>query len=192
MPAWRAREHLAGRALARFLLSDFGVDLLTPLSTRATGQPHVPAHPCLSVSISHSGDTVAAAVADHPVGIDVQVPMPPSRALLRRCCSSSAATALRRLPPAEQPRHFAYIWTAQEACSKAAGTGIAGAPWRIRVEVGAREGHWRGLTWRHLTGTASPYPMCLAHTSRSTDRKEETWPTNMTTRTVTRRQPMQA
>ncbi|WP_420709147.1 4'-phosphopantetheinyl transferase family protein [Streptomyces sp. NRRL S-37] len=192
MPAWRAREHLAGRALARFLLNDLGVDLLAPLSTRATGQPHVPAHPCLSVSISHSGDTVAAAVADHPVGIDVQVPVPPSRALLRRCCSPSAATALRRLPRAEQARQFAYIWTAQEACSKAAGTGIAGAPWRIRVEAGAREGRWRDLTWRHLTGTASPYPICLAHPSRPAYRKEETWSTDMTTRAVARWQPVQA
>ncbi|MEV5599409.1 4'-phosphopantetheinyl transferase superfamily protein [Streptomyces sp. NPDC052496] len=191
MPAWRAREHLAGRALARTLLTGLGLDPATPVCTRDTGQPHLPGHPHLWLSISHSEETVAAAVADHPVGIDVQVPVPPSAALLRRCCSPATAAALRRLPPAEQARHFAYIWTAQEACSKAAGTGLAGAPWRIRVDVHAREGRWRDYTWRHLTGTASPYPLCLARTSLPADRKETTWPTRTTPPHRSRPRPAQ-
>ncbi|MEU0163152.1 4'-phosphopantetheinyl transferase superfamily protein [Streptomyces sp. NPDC006261] len=164
MPPWRAREHLAGRALARTLLSkSLGLPSHTPLRSRTGGPPCVPGHPRLSVSISHSGDTVAAAVAHQPVGIDIQAPSPPSEGLLRRCCSPSAAAALRRLPPEERALHFAYLWTAQEACVKALGTGLAGAPWRIDVAPGAREGRWRRLTWRHLTDIGSPLPTCLAY-----------------------------
>ncbi|MGW0336313.1 4'-phosphopantetheinyl transferase family protein [Streptomyces sp. NPDC003011] len=104
----------------------------------------------------------AAALADHPVGIDLQEPLPPSSALIRRCCAPDDAARVCAMPARQRAVQFAYIWTAQEACVKATGRGFADAPWNIPVPLGARAGRWRNWAWRHLTHPACPYPLCLA------------------------------
>ena len=50
----------------------------------------------------------------------------------------------------------AGIWTVQEACVKAAGSGLAGRPWRIPVEVAQLHGRWRGYRWVSLAGFGVP------------------------------------
>ncbi|MFJ4620853.1 4'-phosphopantetheinyl transferase family protein [Streptomyces sp. NPDC088812] len=156
------REHRAGRLLVRRLLHEAGLSADAAVATRPEGRPYLPAHPGLCLSVSHSGTMVAAALADHPVGMDLQEPLPPSSALIRRCCAPDDAARLRALPERERAIQFAYIWTAQEACVKATGRGFADAPWNIPVPLGARAGRWRSWAWHHLTHPACPYPLCLA------------------------------
>lgn len=154
MAAWRAREHLAGRALLRLLLAEVAGegDARAPVVPEPTGRPRLSGSPDTKVSISHSGRYAAATVATGlDVGVDAQVPRPPSGALLRRCCAPGTAARLANLPPERAAPAFARIWTVQEACVKARGTGLSGAPWRVRADPGGEAG-----TWGHCAGDERP------------------------------------
>ncbi|NBH07026.1 4'-phosphopantetheinyl transferase superfamily protein, partial [Amycolatopsis sp. SID8362] len=71
------------------------------------------------------------------------------------------APAVTALPRARRAREFAWVWTVQEACVKAAGTGLGGRPWSIDVRPGALSGRWGGFTWLSLR-TRSPVPLSCA------------------------------
>jgi 4'-phosphopantetheinyl transferase len=96
-----------------------------------------------------------------PVGIDVQRPEPVTAGRLRRCGSDSARRALAALPDAEREHEYARIWAVQEACVKAAGTGLAGRPWTIPVDVGREDGEWQGLAWH--SSSEHGVPVAVAH-----------------------------
>jgi 4'-phosphopantetheinyl transferase len=172
LPAWRVPEYLACRGLLRRLLTDtVGPDAAgTPLRARPGGQPYLAGHPDIGISMSHSGGTVAAAVGvGHPVGVDVQAPTAPSAGLVARCCTPDVADALAALPPARRDIELAAIWAVQEACVKAAGTGLSGAPWRIPVGYGQATGAWGAYRWRALRGPDVP-PAACAYAAEGADR----------------------
>lgn len=151
MAPWRAREHLAGRALLRLLLAEVADEenAHAPVFPEPAGRPRLPASPDTGVSVSHSGPYTAAAVGvGLDVGVDVQAPRPPSPAMVRRCCAPGTAARLAAMAPERAARAFARIWTVQEACVKARGTGLSGAPWRVRAEPEGRAGAWGTLDWR--------------------------------------------
>ena len=165
----RSAEHPDARAVLRHLVSKVDtasemdtvseVDGLVGFSiaTRPGGQPFLPERPELAVSLSADGDWLAAAIGiGAPVGIDVQCPQRVSAGRLRRCGSPAARIALAALPDAERDREYARIWTVQEACVKAAGSGLAGRPWRIPVEVAQLHGRWRGYRWVSLARFGVP------------------------------------
>jgi 4'-phosphopantetheinyl transferase len=152
MAGWRAREFLAARGLLRDLLAE-----IEPAASGANvvlgtnGQPGMAGWPELGVSVSHDGGSVAACVGlGRSVGVDVQ--RPPDRlneAMVRRCLRCHAES-LSSLQVAERALEFAWVWTAQEACVKAEGTGLAGCPWTIDVPPRHTTGSWRGFRWRSL------------------------------------------
>lgn len=154
-PAWRASEYVLARTVLRALVAEV-LDERTargPLSALPGGRPVLTERPDLSVSVSHDGDRVAVALGvGAEVGVDVQRPLPASKGLLRKCCTPTARESLRALPDARRDHEFAWLWTVQEACVKAQGTGMAGAPWRIPVEVGQRAGTWNEHHWLSLRG----------------------------------------
>ena len=146
-------ESASARNLLRRLLADVAgvVAAAEPVAARTGGQPFLPRRPGIAVSLSHSGGWVAAAVSEiGAVGIDVQAPEPASPALLRRCCRAETRRRLSLLPGPERDLEFAWLWTAQEACVKATGEGLAGRPWTVPVTPGQREGVWRDVRWRTL------------------------------------------
>jgi 4'-phosphopantetheinyl transferase len=153
LPAWRAAEYLAARTLLRRLLADVGEPGATtlPIAARDTGQPHLPDRPDLAISLSHEGGWVAAGIGTTDIGVDVQLPSPTNLGLIRRCCTPSAQRELTDLPDAQRDLEFARIWTVQEACVKAAGSGLGGRPWTVPVEVGQRTGVWHGYRWHRLS-----------------------------------------
>jgi 4'-phosphopantetheinyl transferase len=152
MAAWRAEEFLAGRALLRRLLSEVapGAENL-PVVPGPGGKPYLPDRADLGISIAHDEGHFAAGVAvDRAVGIDVQQPaehLDPG--VVRRCVRDGHET-VNALPPAERSLAFAWIWTAQEACVKAEGSGLAGGPWTVDVGLGQTTGTWKDFTWRSL------------------------------------------
>jgi 4'-phosphopantetheinyl transferase len=153
LPAWRVPEHLAARTLLRRLVGEVvdAAAAASPLAARARGQPYLVERPDVGVSLSHTDGWVAAAVhTGGAVGVDAQAPVRAGDGLLRRCCTPTALAALARLPDAARDVEFAWIWSVQEACVKATGTGIGGLPWRIPVEVGQRTGSWRNVGWSTL------------------------------------------
>ncbi|MEU8971069.1 4'-phosphopantetheinyl transferase superfamily protein [Streptomyces monashensis] len=162
----RASEFLAVRGLLRALLAALAPALTgSVIAAHATGQPHLPRHPGTGISLSHSGGWAAAAVGfGRRVGIDIEVPTPMSPHLVRRCCSSADAARLSALPSQDRQTAFAWLWTAQEACVKALGTGLAGAPWSVPVGIGQRSGAWHGVRWC-AQYDASTIPLTCAFTA---------------------------
>ncbi|WP_370963996.1 4'-phosphopantetheinyl transferase superfamily protein [Amycolatopsis sp. cg9] len=165
-PAWHRAEFLAGRQLLRRLLRGVRPALAAlPVRADPAGKPRLAGAPNLAlpgITISHDGDRVAAAVCAHgDVGVDVQ--LPPDRlsdSAVRRCLGAHAP-AVTALPRARRAREFAWVWTVQEACVKAAGTGMGGRPWSIDVPPGALSGRWGGFTWLSLR-TRSAVPLSCA------------------------------
>ncbi|MER6472407.1 4'-phosphopantetheinyl transferase family protein [Streptomyces collinus] len=163
-PRWQRHQSLAARGLLRALLAEVrpGTEDVA-LTADARGRPALQGLPGLGVSLSHDGaddasggDLVAAAVAPgRRVGVDVQLPhgpdLPPG--LVRRCLRERAAE-LSLLPADRRALEFAWVWTVQEACVKADGTGIAGRPWSLDIPVRPSTGTQGDLTWialRHLS-----------------------------------------
>jgi 4'-phosphopantetheinyl transferase len=147
----RRRERLAARALLRRLVAEVaGADAAeTPLAADARGKPFLVGRPDVAVSLSHSDGWVAAAArtGGGAVGVDVQVSIPDGERLMRRCCRPTTRSRLARLSPVRRALELAWIWSVQEACVKAQGTGIAGLPWTIPVQVEQRHGRWKDVSW---------------------------------------------
>jgi 4'-phosphopantetheinyl transferase len=151
---WRQRQRLAARGVLRALLARVAPEAAeADLVAAPDAKPVLAGFPDLGVSLSHDGGFVAAAVAPgRRVGVDVAVPRhPPSERMLRRCLREHAAR-LDGLPPAERAVELAWVWSVQEACVKADGTGIGGRPWAIDVPPRPETGRACGLDWVALRG----------------------------------------
>ncbi len=159
----RAAEFARGRTLLRALAGAvLGIPADQVPVLAAPGQrPQLTSYRC-GVSLSHTDQTTAVAIwPGGEVGIDAEEP--PARlsaALVRRCCGPRAAVLLA-LPSHQRSALFARVWTAQEACVKALGLGLAGAPWRIPADPFARQGRWQGLRW-HALDVLAPTAITVA------------------------------
>ncbi|KOV84580.1 hypothetical protein ADL03_16960 [Nocardia sp. NRRL S-836] len=165
LPVVRAHEFAAARGLLRSLLTELpefgGGDgdgegeggRNVRIAARESGQPYLPDHPDLSISLSHDGGYVAAACQrGEGIGVDVQVPVPASEGLLRRC----GVGELAGLPQSERDWEFAWVWTVQEACVKATGEGLSGRPWAVPVARGQASGRWGGVRWSRVRHSVVP------------------------------------
>ncbi|KOX11598.1 hypothetical protein ADL04_00140 [Streptomyces sp. NRRL B-3648] len=162
LPPARAAERLAGRAALRELLRLARPELAdAPVVTDPRGKPWLAGHPEAGISVSHDAGTVAAALALHgPVGVDVQhAPRSAAPGMVRRCLGRHAP-ALDRLRPAQRARELAWVWSAQEACVKAAGSGLAGRPWTIDVPARRTRGRWREYRWVSFRGQSDTPLSC--------------------------------
>lgn len=122
---------LAAEALVYQLLRQLGIPG-AQLCRRENGQPYLSG--CdLHVSISHSGQMVACAVSDQPVGIDIEQIRPIKARLCRHVCTREEMDYVwQGLPPADDTQcqdkavltRFFEIWTGKEAYFKKQGTGI--------------------------------------------------------------------
>lgn len=155
-----ADERTAARQLLRSLLVEVAPDAAgSPLVADRSGRPFLAGHRDVGVSLSHDGGWVAAAVGPG-VGVDLQVPVPVSDSMVNRCCLPADRLRLAALPAPERDREFAWLWTVQEACVKAAGTGLAGSPWSIPVRIGMAAGRWREFRWLSLRNLATVPVSC--------------------------------
>ncbi|HZM74110.1 MAG TPA: 4'-phosphopantetheinyl transferase superfamily protein [Candidatus Limnocylindrales bacterium] len=146
-PSSRAGEHERGRRLVRRLAREVlgAHDVVIAVTDR--GAPYLVDHRA-GVSISHTASHTAAAIWPYgPVGVDVE--LPPAvldERLVRRCCGRWSGY-VNGLPDPARSATFARVWTAQEACVKAMGLGLAGAPWRIPIDPRSGQGWWRRVFW---------------------------------------------
>jgi len=123
------RRFMAGRGLLRQILASY-LDL-APIEVRfgytANGKPYLPAHSELRFNVSHSADTLVAAVArDRHLGVDVEVlPLDAADAGVADLvfCGFERA-ALEGTDATEYSRMFARLWTRKEAYIKADGRGM--------------------------------------------------------------------
>jgi 4'-phosphopantetheinyl transferase len=124
----RRQSFLAGRWLARLAVQNWcGVKSLPKLEVADSGACHVASRDGgVFVSISHSGQHVAAAVAGVPVGVDLESLDRPRDylALARSVHSAAQQEQLARLAPSAQAHCFLQAWTLKEAWLKARGQGL--------------------------------------------------------------------
>ncbi|HEY9103773.1 4'-phosphopantetheinyl transferase family protein [Chitinimonas sp.] len=118
----RRAQFLAGRWLARRLLCQAvgGAPADWTLSATAGRPPQVLGQPNWRLSVSHSGDWVACALADRPVGIDLERTNSGRdvAAMAALVCHPSEAAELGQLPAAEQEAALIAMWTRKEAWLK--------------------------------------------------------------------------
>lgn len=121
-----ADNMLVGAALARYMVwKVFQIPLSQQhIAYGSYGKPYLWDSPNVHFNISHSGQYVACAVADRPVGIDVQVIGAYWPEVAVRVCSEEELSRIRTSddPAAE----FTKLWTRKEAYLKMLGRGIAG------------------------------------------------------------------
>jgi 4'-phosphopantetheinyl transferase len=154
LPDWRAAEFLAGRRVLRQLLADTNREAAAAdIAYTERGRPQLVGHPRLGISIGHDGDLIAVGVArGHAIGVDVQHPPAAIRHSMVQRCLRHHSTAVSRLPMAQRTLEFAWVWSVQEACVKAAGTGISGRPWSIDIPPKVRQGRWGEYEWITFRG----------------------------------------
>lgn len=121
----RRRQFIAGRMLLRRMLADIvgGRAEDVEIDATAGAAPRVSTHPDLHLSVSHSGDWVVAAVADRPVGIDIErlgERRDPQR-FARWVCSADEWTDWRTLDGAAADDALIAHWTRKEAWLKREG-----------------------------------------------------------------------
>jgi 4'-phosphopantetheinyl transferase len=111
----------------------------------------------LELSVAHSGDLVAVAIATAPVGVDVEQLEGRARplggdgdpdALARLVLADAERAALAAVPPSGRARAFLVAWTRKEAVTKATGDGLRAV--FTEVIVAADRGRPRLMAW--------PYP----------------------------------
>ena len=130
----RRQQYLLSRCLVRAVLEDHTGSPAHSFTISADerGKPRVEDGP--AISISHSRDIVACAVADHgDIGIDVEAPgrSRDVAAIADRYFNREEAEWLRTQPA----DRFYMLWVLKEAWLKAIGTGIAGGLDRLQCIV---------------------------------------------------------
>lgn len=89
---------------------------------------------CVEFNISHSGDMVVCAVADKPVGIDIEQIRPINLTITKRICTDKELHYLFGHTPTDADfvytedvnilTRFFELWTAKEASGKCIGAGL--------------------------------------------------------------------
>lgn len=91
--------------------------------TSPSGKPYLDNIEGFHFSIAHKDGAIVAAVADSPVGIDIEPLAPIVPSIYRRCFSQAEQSYLLHTP-ADMHRRFYEIWTRKEAYVKYSGTGL--------------------------------------------------------------------
>lgn len=101
-----------------------------PLAREPGGRPFVQGAERLFFSLSHSGDAALIAVADVPIGVDVERvrSIPRAASIARRVMHPDTAALLESLPPSQLDASFLDAWTQREAHVKAVGGGLFRTP----------------------------------------------------------------
>jgi 4'-phosphopantetheinyl transferase len=131
----RRKQFLAARWQARRLLAQVagGAAETWQLDAPADAPPTVAGHREWRLSVSHSGERVAVALATDIVGIDLE--MPRARrdidGLVALCCTDAEQALFAPLDAAQRAARFHQLWTVKESWLKARGEGMA--PSRLRA-----------------------------------------------------------
>lgn len=130
----RRAEYLLGRALLRHALERFTGCAAASFRIRARpdGKPECESGP--AISLSHSGELAACAVAEHgAVGIDVETRRPHTE--LDVIAERYFTAAEARWIAADPDARFRMLWVLKEAYLKALGLGLAGGLARLECRI---------------------------------------------------------
>lgn len=138
------RRMAFGEELLRKLISEeYGVDESDILITNLpSGKPvaEVKGNEVF-VSLTHSGNFVACALSNNPVGIDLEVKRYFNPRVLKALCDAEREFVAKSK---DEATAFLKIWTAKEAYLKMTGEGLAGFS-KAEVLPLVKNGKWDGL-----------------------------------------------
>ncbi len=138
------RRMAFGEELLRKLISEeYGVDESDILITNLpSGKPvaEVKGNEVF-VSLTHSGNFVACALSNTPVGIDLEVKRDFNPRVLKALCDAECEFVAKSK---DEAIAFLKIWTAKEAYLKMTGEGLAGFS-KAEVLPLVKNGKWDGL-----------------------------------------------
>lgn len=104
-------------------------------------------------NLSHSAGGILVAVAEYPIGVDIETFRSPSSGLLRRCMNEEER--LRIEQSAVPLQTFAELWTRKEAVGKCRGTGInddmpnfLNGPELVETHCNAEKGYAYSFAWK--------------------------------------------
>ncbi len=107
------------------------------LAAKENGMPYLLHNPDLFVSASHAGRYVTVAIADAPIGIDVETL--PTRIDLEALAKHYYTEHERRVPEQlrqdEKDRHLLSVWTGKESYRKRYGCALPGGLSSFSVDV---------------------------------------------------------
>lgn len=111
------REHYGIEGDLLFIYNEYGKPELEISATNIANNELIP-----HFSISHCKQAIAVAVADTPVGIDIETLRHPSCSLIEKTMNEQEQ---KQIAAAESPDEmFTALWTRKEAVLKCKGTGI--------------------------------------------------------------------
>lgn len=124
----KSEKRRAQALWAEYLLMDMlrryapHVSLPPVIGESRRGKPYLADYAGPELSLSHSGEYVACALSDRPVGIDIQIMRPYREGIAHRYFAPSE---LARLEEAQDKTIAFYeLWTAKESLIKAAGLSL--------------------------------------------------------------------
>jgi phosphopantetheinyl transferase len=129
----RLRRETARAILAR----QFGLpDADVVIAHDAAGQPRLAGSRAgrLHISLATRAGVVAVALAERPVGVDVEL-VDPAGVIPHEALHAQEQRMLDLIEPAARPSAFAQLWAAKEAHVKALGTGFARPPESFAVSL---------------------------------------------------------
>lgn len=121
----KANTMLMGEILAKKAISNkYGIDIRKiTFSLTENGKPYIPERDDIHFNISHSGDYVALALSDKPVGIDIEMIKPVNKTLAKKILNEEEFLVFEASE--DKDSEFIKFWTMKEAVIKLHGEKIA-------------------------------------------------------------------
>lgn len=117
---------LIGEILAKVVIKKtFGIDIAKQeFNYTEYGKPYLINFSDVHFNISHSGEYVACAVSDKPVGVDIQKIGEYNCDVAKRVCNEKELVQIEN--SSDKASEFTKLWAQKEAVLKMYGTGITG------------------------------------------------------------------
>ena len=153
----RRQQFIAGHWLARCMAAERTDSLPEEwrIVAAANGVPELirrdpAAGQGMHLSLSHSGDHVAAAIAPFPIGIDIEIPRKQRDllALADYTFSPEESAELHAVPADEQSALFYRFWTLKEASGKRDGHGLRPELARQQRALAASSETAEAISWQ--------------------------------------------
>lgn len=113
---------MAYRLLCKALREEHNIDFPPSFAYEEGGKPFLKDHPHIHFNLSHCRAGAACAVADHPVGVDMETVRPYKDALARHALSDDEYARVAASP--DPAAAFIRLWTMKEAFAKLTGRGL--------------------------------------------------------------------
>lgn len=135
LPLWRREQalrykHLSGRRectmsyllLFEMLKDEYGINTPPHFTIGEHGKPSLNEHPNIHFNLSHCKEAVICAIADEPIGVDIECERKITPSLIRYTMNDDE---IRQIEQSNNPTAtFLQFWTAKEAVFKLTGSGI--------------------------------------------------------------------